>query len=193
MLRSGIAAAILLHVAACDGGPPDSKVAEAPGNAAIEPAGENELAATPAAGSSALVTTLAPLSGGEATAKMKQREEKFEKLGDAAKASFKALESSSPDMAVIARSAATIAELAPQLPSWFPPGTGPEAGKTEARAEIWQQREEFASRHAALVKAATAYDVAAKGGDVAAVKAAYADLGKSCKACHDKFRDEKKK
>lgn len=192
MLKFGMAAGLLLLASACDRDPALPGTAQVPaGNVAEAPAGDNLTAATEAAAPAA--TALAPLTGAEATAMMKRRHDNFEKMGDAAKASFKALEASSPDMTVIAKSAATIAGLAPQLPSWFPPGTGREAGKTHAREEVWQQPEEFRARHADFAKAATAYDAAAKSGDVAAVKAAFADLGKSCKGCHDKFRIEEKK
>lgn len=33
----------------------------------------------------------------------------------------------------------------------------------------------------------------AAGGDLAAIKAQFGELGKACKACHDKFREEDKK
>lgn len=33
----------------------------------------------------------------------------------------------------------------------------------------------------------------AAGGDAAAIKAQFGEVGKACKACHDKFRDEDKK
>lgn len=196
MLKSGMTAAVLLLlVSACDRGPAEPSAADPPSNTAAGMNAGDDAAANMAAADNGVgaAPTLAPLSSDAASAMIKQREDNFEKMGGAAKASFKALEASSPDMAVIAKSAATIAAFAPQLPSWFPPGTGPEAGKTLARPEIWQQPKEFAGRHADLLKTAAAFDLAAKSGDVAAVRTAYADLGKSCKACHDKFRTEKKK
>ena len=45
-----------------------------------------------------------------------------------------------PNLGQVRTGATPIAELAPQVPSCFPPGTGPDVGKTEARAEIWQSR-----------------------------------------------------
>jgi cytochrome c556 len=63
-------------------------------------------------------------------------------------------------------------------------------GKTEARAEIWQKPEDFAAKTQAFQQAATAFDSAAKGSDLAAIRSAHMDLGKSCKACHDLYREE---
>ena len=37
-----------------------------------------------------------------------------------------------------------------------------------------------------------AFNQAAAGNDVAAIKKSFADLGNSCKACHDKYRAEEK-
>ncbi len=68
----------------------------------------------------------------------------------------------------------------------FPAGS--DKGKTEARAEIWSKPAEFkkaADDHqAAVAKLA----VAAKTGDLAQIKPAFGDAGKSCKSCHDQFK-----
>ncbi len=69
-------------------------------------------------------------------------------------------------------------------------GTGPDVGKTDARAEIWQKPEDFAAKADSFNKAGMAFQAAARGTDVAAMKAAHGDLGKSCKACHDLYREE---
>jgi len=87
--------------------------------------------------------------------------------------------------------AATIAGFAPKVPSWFPPGTGPNVGKTMAKAEIWQKPADFAAKAKAFRGAALAFNAAAKSGDMAAIKAGFGDLGKTCKACHDPYRAEK--
>ena len=50
----------------------------------------------------------------------------MEKIGKATKTIHAALESSSPDVAAIKKSAATIAELSAKSSGWFPPGTGPD-------------------------------------------------------------------
>ena len=91
---------------------------------------------------------------------------------------------------MIRSSAATIAGLAPKVPSWFPAGTGPDVGKTEAKAEIWQKPQDFAARTRAFQQAALAFDAASKAGEMPVIQARFADLGKTCKGCHDLYREE---
>ena len=109
-------------------------------------------------------------------------------FGDAMKPLTAALKSDSPDLDIVRTHAATLARLAPELSGWFPPGTGSEAGKTDAKAEIWQKPDDFAAKMRTFQQAAQAFNTAAQGSDVAAIKAAHGDMGKSCKACHDSYR-----
>ena len=131
-----------------------------------------------------------PVTAEQAKKLMHDRHEGMEEIGDAMKLVTRELKASSPDMARVRDSAGTIARLAPQVSGWFPPGTGPEVGKTEAKAEIWQKPEDFAAKTAAFQQAAQAFNTAAQGNDIAAVRAAHGELGKSCKACHDLYREE---
>ncbi|MFN3387904.1 MAG: c-type cytochrome [Allosphingosinicella sp.] len=131
-----------------------------------------------------------PLEKEQALALMKERHENYEKIGDAMKSISRELRGDAPDLARVRSGAATIAELAPQVPDWFPAGTGPDVGKTEARAEIWQKPEDFAAKAQGFREAALAFNTAAQGSDLAAIRATHADLGKSCKACHDSYREE---
>ena len=142
-----------------------------------------ENVATPAA---------APATKEEALKIMHERHEGMEDIGKATKAIKRSLDSSSPDIAAIQKSAATIAELAAKSPNWFPQGTGPDVGKTEAKAEIWQNYPDFAAKDRDFLKAEQALNATAASGNLDAIKAGFADLGKSCKACHDKYRAEEK-
>jgi len=71
---------------------------------------------------------------------------------------------------------------------WFPKGTGPEAGKTRALPEIWAKPDDFVAAQKMLSDRAPALLTAAKAKDVAAVQAAFKELGGACKNCHDTFR-----
>ena len=134
---------------------------------------------------------LAPPPTREAALKlMHDRHEDMERIGKATKAASRTLKSSSPDLQVIRASAATYSELAPHVPSWFPPGTGPDVGKTYAKPAVWEKPEDFARKTRDFQDAVKAFDAAAKGGDLAAIKARFGDLGKSCKACHEPYRAE---
>jgi cytochrome c556 len=134
----------------------------------------------------------APLSGDEAKEMMHERHEGMEDIGDGTKALKKALDASTPDLATVRKEAAELAKVAPEVSGWFPPGTGPETGKTHAKAEIWQKPDDFAAKIRDFQNAAQKLNTAAQGNDVAAMKAAFGDVGKSCKACHDPYRRPKK-
>ena len=140
-----------------------------------------ESAATPAP---------APATKEEALKVMHERHEGMEQIGKSTKTIKRALDSSSPDVAQIQKAAATIAELAAKSPNWFPQGTGPDVGKTGAKPEIWQNFQDFAAKDRDFRNAAQAFNETTQGGDLSQIKAGFADLGKTCKACHDKYRSD---
>lgn len=179
MTRLLIAAAALA-LAACNQGADANQVlaeANATGNqasAAVENAIQNSGAT--------------PLQKEQALALMEERHENYERIGKAMRAAKQGLNTN--NLSAVREAAATINQLAPQAATWFPAGTGPDVGKTEARAEIWQQRADFDAGMANFRNAAAQFNQAAAGNDVNATKAAHADLGKTCKSCHDRFRAE---
>ncbi len=136
--------------------------------------------------------TAAAVSGPKAAQIMHDRHEGMETIGKNNKVLNRELNSGSPDLTALRGAAATIAQLARQASGWFPEGTGPEAGKTGAKPEIWkpENKADFAAKLAAFQKAAPAFAVATAGTDVGAMKARFSDLEGSCKACHDKYRAE---
>ena len=158
----------------------------APTNNSIADSATNSVEAT----ENAVVPAAAPATKEEALKIMHERHEGMEQIGKSTKAIKRQLNSSTPDVAEIQKAAATIAELAAKSPNWFPQGTGPDVGKTGAKPEIWQNYPDFAAKDRDFEKAAQAFDAAAKTGDLTQIKAGFADLGKSCKACHDKYRSD---
>ena len=131
----------------------------------------------------------APPATKEAALKlMHERHEGMEDIGDAFKVLGREMKAGEPDVAAVRTHATTIARLAPQVSRWFPAGTGPDVGKTRAKPEIWQKPEDFAAKRRAFQTAARSFDATAKTGDVAAIKASFGTLGKTCKACHDPYR-----
>lgn len=119
---------------------------------------------------------------------MNERHEGYEKIGKAMRAAKQAIDKG--DAAAVKAPADQIATLAPQAIGWFPAGTGPDVGKTMAKAEIWQQRADFDQGMTKFNEAAKAFQAAAAGGDLAAIKEAHANLGKTCGSCHDRFRNK---
>ena len=160
------------------------------GNEALAEANSSGNAAAAAVENRIEQSEAAPLEKAQARALMKQRHENYEKIGDAMKAISRELKGENPDLGRVRSGAATIADLAPQVPTWFPEGTGPDVGKTDARAEIWQKPEDFAAKAKAFREAAMAFNTAAQGSDLDSIRSAHADLGKSCKGCHDLYRQD---
>lgn len=134
----------------------------------------------------------APLTHDQALALMKARHDHMGDLGDAAKNVGKTFQSGANDLAVIRQSAATMKALAPKLLSWFPKGTGPDVGKTRAKAEIWQKQEDFALKAHDFELAANDFANAAQSGNMDRIHAGFGGVGKSCKACHDLYRAPEK-
>jgi len=145
-------------------------------------------AASNSVAASAESRTPPKLTHDQALALMKQRNENMKAMGDAAGKVGKSFQSGNPDLNVIRQAAAQIASLAPKVVSWFPAGTGPNVGKTRAKAEIWQKPEDFASKAHDLSQAATDFNDAAKLGDMNRIKVTFGAMGKTCKACHDLYR-----
>jgi cytochrome c556 len=137
-----------------------------------------------------LIPMSALASKDEALKVMHERHEGMEQIGKSTKAIHRSLDSSAPDIALIQKEAATIADLASKTPGWFPAGTGPELGKTGAKPEIWQNQQDFSAKDGDFRKAAQAFNSAAASGNLDTIKSSFADMGKTCKACHDKYRSE---
>jgi cytochrome c556 len=148
------------------------------------------IGANAAAASAAAIA--APLSGAAAAAVMHERHEGMETIGKANKSIHRALDASAPDLAAVRTGAAQIAGLSRKASGWFPTGTGPAAGKTGAKPEIWQNPQDFTAKLAAFQKSAAAFNAIAVGNDVGAIKAGFGNLAGTCKACHDKYRSEMK-
>ena len=151
---------------------------------------ENETATAQAPTENDLIPMAALASKDEALKVMHERHEGMEQIGKSTKAAKRALDAPTPDVAAVQKAAATIADLSSKSNGWFPAGTGPEAGKTGAKPEIWQNQADFSAKDRDFAKAAQAFNAAAASGNLDAIKSSFADLGKTCKACHDKYRSD---
>lgn len=185
-LRLIVLAALGL-LAACKGAQP-----------AADPAANNAAAdANAAAARANAAAPVDPLGAAPATKEaalhlMHERHEGMEDIGKAFKLIGGEMKSDAPDLAKVRPAAARIAELAAKSPGWFPPGTGPDVGKTRALPAIWEKPQDFAAKDREFLKAAQEFNAALQGQDLAAIRAAHATLGKTCKGCHDDYRSEKK-
>lgn len=120
---------------------------------------------------------------------VKVRQQNYKQIGRSAKAIFDELKSPQPSMTAIQSNARNVAALAHQLPTWFPAGTGPEAGvKTAALPAIWQRKPEFSKAASDFEAAARQLAVVSARGSITEVQAAAGTMGGTCKACHQSFR-----
>lgn len=134
-----------------------------------------------------------PKDAGPATRAAYARHENYERLGKAFKAINDELKQRAPDKAAIAANAATMASLATAMPSWFPRGSGVEARPmSHAKANIWTDAAGFSAAASRLQGEVAKLNRAAAAGDIAAVGAQARATGAACKACHDKYFQEKK-
>ena len=92
------------------------------------------------------------------------------------------------DAAEFSRRADLVAVLAKMPGEGFIEGS--DIGDTDAKPEIWQNKDKFDEGMNALAKNAAALADAAKSGDMNVIKPAFGELGKTCKGCHDNFRVE---
>lgn len=67
---------------------------------------------------------------------------------------------------------------------------GTDKGETKAEPKIWTEMDKFKAAAAKMQEEMAKLNVAAKGGNQDAIKAAVGETGKSCKACHDQYRKE---
>jgi cytochrome c556 len=67
---------------------------------------------------------------------------------------------------------------------------GSDKGDTKAEPKIWTEKDKFNAAATTMQDAMAKLNVAAKTGDLAAIKVAVGETGKACKACHDSYRKE---
>ncbi|HKW85369.1 MAG TPA: cytochrome c [Burkholderiaceae bacterium] len=67
---------------------------------------------------------------------------------------------------------------------------GTDKGETRAEPKIWAEMDKFKAAASKMQDEMAKLNVAAKGGNLDAIKAAVGETGKSCKACHDNYRKE---
>ena len=93
------------------------------------------------------------------------------------------------DKDVAARSALFVDQLAHMPWDAFPPGTD-KGAPTKASADIWKEPARFKSLQDELVAATGKLAVAARAGDLAALKAPVGAVADACDNCHDAFREK---
>lgn len=119
------------------------------------------------------------------------RQSALRDIGAAFKAIGDELKKATPSLPSVRQHAKQIDDLSRRQGSWFPAETGPDSDViTAAKAEIWQQPAQFKAQQAEFAAQASKLAKTAAGSDAAAIKAQWLALGKTCKGCHEGFREE---
>ncbi|MCC7048684.1 MAG: cytochrome c [Alphaproteobacteria bacterium] len=114
-----------------------------------------------------------------------QRKALMKSNGDSMKAIKAAVDANGPATAV-APEAAKVASNLKAAAVHFVPGS--DKGDTKASPDIWGNLGDFQKLDNDAAAAAAKLEASAKGGDMKVVAADFGDLGKSCGACHNKYR-----
>lgn len=85
------------------------------------------------------------------------------------------------------RRAETVAQLS-KMP-WEGFVAGSYEGETDALPAIEQHRDKFDGGMNMLIEKTAALAVAAQTGDLDQIRPAFGEVGKTCKGCHDNFKD----
>ncbi len=121
---------------------------------------------------------------------IKERQQLMKNNGDAVKAVTAMLKGEKPYDASAAEAAMkSINGSIAKFITLFPKGTET-GGDTAAKPEIWTNKAEF-DAIAKQLDEATAKAALASASGLDSFKMAMGDVGKSCKACHEKFRVNK--
>ena len=107
---------------------------------------------------------------------------------------IKAFTEDKGDLAAAQAGGADLVKAIGEIPAMFPPKSGMAEfpGKSYAKPEIWAEWNKFTEVQKTAAARAEALNTALKGGDKAAITAAYGAMGKDgCGACHTPFREKK--
>lgn len=93
-----------------------------------------------------------------------------------------------PNMPVIQQAAAVLNTIDALPYEGFTPGS--ETLKSRAKPEAYKDAAKFRELADKMMAEVGKLEAAAKGGDVAAIRAQFGAVGQSCKACHDQYRTD---
>jgi cytochrome c556 len=111
-----------------------------------------------------------------------------------AMAAIKAFIDDKGDLAAAQAAGADLLVQLAKIPDIFPKGTGMAEfpGKSYVKPAVWTEWDKFLEIQKTALAKAQALNAALKGGDKAAITAAFGDLGKNgCGACHEPYREKK--
>lgn len=93
-----------------------------------------------------------------------------------------------PYDAKMAQDSAAVVEFMSKLP-WAGFTADSQSVKTKAKSDVWTDKAKFDQGSEKMVAEVAKLNAAAKMGNLDALKAAFGETAKTCKACHDAFRE----
>ncbi len=135
-----------------------------------------------------LLATTATVQAADPENYIKYRQAVMKAIGGHMGATGQIVRGKVPEDAELALHAQALADLSADLTRLFPEGS--DFGETEAKAAIWEDPAKFEQAANTARDATAAFAAAVKGGDSDKIAAARKDVGKSCKGCHEDFRQK---
>ena len=135
-------------------------------------------------GAAALAQDVATVEGRQAVMKSQGKD----------MAAVKAFIDDKADLAAAQAAGADLVTQVAKIPTLFPKGSGMAEfpGKSYAKPAVWTDWDKFLVSAKTAASKSEALNAALKGGDKAAITAAFGDMGKNgCGACHEPFREKK--
>ena len=127
---------------------------------------------------------------------VKERQKLMRTVGKAMKTTVKMLRGDlAYDASMAAAAMATMSDVAGKYTKLFPEGSDMENSimdfdqESDARPEIWTNKDDFKMKAAALVTASTKAGKASA--DKASLGAVFNEVGNACKGCHQKYKAKK--
>jgi cytochrome c556 len=146
------------------------------------------------AAASAVQISTTPVDKDTAGQLIKQRQDAMKQLGKASKSIKRSLDATPINLSDIQQAAPPLFDTtAAKIVALFPAGTGPDVAKTEAKADIWKNSQDFARKASDYEAASKALATSLRTFKPDDMKAKFASLQNTCKACHDKYRTEDKR
>ncbi|MEN9559705.1 MAG: hypothetical protein RLZZ502_916 [Pseudomonadota bacterium] len=87
-----------------------------------------------------------------------------------------------------AKLAANAEKVSAMAFDFFTPGS--DKGDTKAKANIWAEMDKFQAGGKKMNEEVAKLAMVAKNGDLAALKAQMGEVGKTCKGCHDNYKNQ---
>lgn len=122
-----------------------------------------------------------------ATGVVKERMDLMTSMGKEMKAVGQKIESNR-NLASIADSAIKVKTMSRDIARFFPPGSL--IKPTDARPAIWEKWDQFEARISGLQRSLDALAAAAPSGNPKLISDRFRQVGRSCAACHDDFRQK---